>query len=228
MNLSDLHLTVYAFINTFSIVIFFPTVICFIENIVATFKKDCDLKEKSFIILYSTHLAGMFESIPLKIKRFIHAFLLLFMAIACLLSIKPFVINTLGCNDINVMPEGTYCYYVEATNKSGKTYTTPARIYVDDYEFQIDEIFFTNGGSVSFRSCSIDRKDGEYYTETVERGNNKEWKIKLLNKKAYNSQVEETVAKMGVFDYMCVLLAISSFYMAIAHLIEIGRMEGVN
>lgn len=111
------------------------------------------------------------------------------MSLIVLFSNNQFVIM-LGCNDIRIMPDGTYCYYVYATNEKDKTYTLPANITkIDRLQYYIENVYFKNGGYLYF-------SDGDYfkYNDTFEEydQNNRRWKIELTNYKTSHEKVDET------------------------------------
>ncbi|MBP3706266.1 MAG: hypothetical protein J6J13_03325, partial [Clostridia bacterium] len=104
-----------------------------------------------------------------------------------LFSNNHFIIK-LGCEDIRVMPDGTYCYYVLATNEKDKTYTLPANIEKIDGNYCVRNIYFKNGGYLYFDDC-----DYFEYDETArvcdQSGNF--WNIKLTNNKTTHYKVNE-------------------------------------
>ncbi len=100
------------------------------------------------------------------------------------------IIIGLGCQDIRVMPEGTYCYYVEATNEKGKTYTLPARVKkIGEKTYGVSNVYFDNGGFLYFSDFDYVEYDDEFYSWD-QRGN--EWHIKFTPNKAYHEKVTET------------------------------------
>ncbi len=136
----------------------------------------------------------------LKNKAFLSSIIGLFICFLILFSSNQLVIS-LGCNDIRVMPEGTYCYYVKATNEKGKTYTLPAKIekISDTYEYEegktktktiyyINNVYFKNGGYLYFEDCYTDYDTAETFSDQRDR----EWKIKITPYKTYNEKVLET------------------------------------
>jgi hypothetical protein len=136
----------------------------------------------------------------LKAKTFLSSFVGLFICFLILFSSNQFVIS-LGCEDIRVMPEGTYCYYVKATNENGKTYTLPAKIekILDTYEYDegktktktvyyINNVYFKNGGYLYFEDCYTDYDTAEIFLDQRDR----DWKIKITPYKAYHEKVLET------------------------------------
>ena len=103
----------------------------------------------------------------------------------------------LGIHDLRLKPEGVYCFYVEATNNTGKIYTLPAQIrvsmdYSDDetqMQYYVEKIFFSSGGFV-------ETEDGEpaHLNKLTHHydGEGNDWDFVLLNKHAYSPYVTET------------------------------------
>ncbi len=100
------------------------------------------------------------------------------------------IVIKLGCDDIQVMPKGTYCYYVYATNEKDKTYTLPANIEkVNDDEYLVHNVYFKNGGFLYFEDCDyFDYGDKEY---TIDQNGNG-WYIELTPHKTFHEKVKET------------------------------------
>ena len=105
------------------------------------------------------------------------------------------------------MPEGEYCYYVLATNKSNKTYTLPAKIskrfdvYIEEDDtrtqttYYVEKVYFENGGYLYFEdTCELDYNkntkvfENSYATDQRER----DWQIEFTGRKTYNENFEET------------------------------------
>lgn len=100
------------------------------------------------------------------------------------------IVIGLGCQDIRVMPEGTYCYYVEATNERNKTYALPARIKkIDEITYGVSNVYFENGGFLYFSDFDYVEYDDEFYSWD-QRDN--EWHIQFTPNKAYHEKVTET------------------------------------
>ncbi len=100
------------------------------------------------------------------------------------------IVIGLGCDNIQVMPEGTYCYYVYATNEKDKTYTLPANIEkVNNNTYLVHNVYFENGGYLYFEDCDyFDYGDKEYSID--QNGNG--WYIELTNHKTHHEKVTET------------------------------------
>lgn len=119
---------------------------------------------------------------------------------------NKYFVKSLGCNDIRIMSDGIYCYYVLATNENNDTYTLPAKIekshetYGDETDertriyYTIHNVYFDNGGYLYFDSPDY-FSYGSYTTEYDQNGN--EWKIELTNNKTVHHSVEENV-DMGI------------------------------
>lgn len=107
-----------------------------------------------------------------------------------------------GVNNIRIKPEGTYCFYVEATRNGSKTYTLPAQIRIEEYEededertkrvyryYYIERVYFSNGGYLD----TEDLDDVSINNPTVFYDNDdNEWELVLLNEHAYTPEVKET------------------------------------
>ncbi len=133
---------------------------------------------------------------------------------------SPAVHQLVGVHNLELKPEGNYCFYVEATRNGDKTYTLPAEISVrTEYEedidgkskskhvYHIEKVFFSNGGwldttdsepvdigaSISFFDESENWLEGDY------------WKFVLLNEHAYSPYVNET-NNAAFWDITIVLL----------------------
>ena len=109
----------------------------------------------------------------------------------------------LGLKDLNIIPNGTYTYYVEMTKiSSGTTYTEPAVIvkgsdcYEADEEhtkcipvYYVERIYFANGGYITFDDDNIVAIDTEM--NVVDHKGN-EYVVILLNRHAYIKDVIES------------------------------------
>ena len=129
--------------------------------------------------------------------------LTIFLIIASILTIiTNSAIQAIFNDNIELKPEGTYCYYIEGTVNEGETYTLPAKIVkikneYDDSDsyitysysnYYINAIYFPNGKYVSF-------SDKEIYLDTKTScfdNYDNEWDIMLLNEHAYSKYVEES------------------------------------
>lgn len=129
-----------------------------------------------------------------------------------------FIVGILGCDDIRVLPEGTYCYYVNATNEKNKTYILPAKIYKYDLlDYCVDNVYFSNGGYLYF---------GEGYTDTFNFGetqtyhdqNENEWEIELTNYKTSHKDVQETKAKYSDDDIFRLIMVLIHIYVIILNI----------
>jgi len=126
--------------------------------------------------------------------------ILIVVAIA-MLNTNPAVHQLVGVNNLELKPEGTYCFYVEAMRDGGRTYTLPAQIRVENEthdvgegktrtyrHYYIERVFFSNGGyldTVDTDSVDINESTSYYDGEDY-------WSLVLLNEHAYSPNVEET------------------------------------
>lgn len=127
--------------------------------------------------------------------------IILIVAAIAMLITNTAVHQLVGVNNLALKPEGTYCFYVEATRDSGKTYTLPAQIRVEKESdevaegktrthtyYYIERVFFSNGGYLNTENCDyVDIGESTHYYD----GEN-DWSLVLLNEHAYSPHVEET------------------------------------
>ncbi len=120
-------------------------------------------------------------------------------AIALLLT-NTTIHQIVGINNLELKPDGTYCFYVEATNNYGKTYTLPAQIRIEKQQqeergeertytyFYIEKIIFSNGGYLNTEDLdNVEISKPSYFYD----GDN-EWELVLLNEHAYSPDIKET------------------------------------
>lgn len=153
-----------------------------------------------------------------KIKAIIISIICIFIA---LFSSNNFII-LLGCEDIRIMPEGTYCYYVYATNEKGNTYTLPANIEKIDGNYYVHNVYFNNGGYLYF-------SDGDFFDFdediTYFDQNNNEWTINLTTNKTSHSKVKEKNPLRISWLLMVFVFAISLAVSCIFYIISINRKK---
>lgn len=129
-----------------------------------------------------------------------------------------------GIHNLELKPEGTYCFYVEATNENGKTYVLPAEVEAVNETvdvspertktyriYYVRTVFFSNGGYLdTYDMDPLEISDHSWH-ETYDGD---EWKIRLLNKHAYSPEVEETnnAAPLDI-AYLIVELLIPAFFL---------------
>lgn len=113
----------------------------------------------------------------------------------------PAVHQLAGIHDLDLKPEGTYCFYVEAQQHNGDAYVLPAQIDVVKEKIEVDEgrsktrtyyyienVYFSNGGY-------LDASDGENDAigqPSVFFDGENYWELTLLNEHAYSPYVQET------------------------------------
>lgn len=183
----------------FTIPLFFAAFFCIFD--IWHFIKSFSQKKKP-----KPDADGLFLDMSFKTRKITIILLNFLFIFITLFSNNCFVIM-LGCEDIRVMPEGTYCYYVLATNKKDNTYTLPAKIEKvnETYDFgegdikhsqdyYIKNVYFKNGGYLYFGDeCELykNKKTGKF-TATAYDQNEKEWKIELTDNKTSHPKVTET------------------------------------
>jgi hypothetical protein len=127
--------------------------------------------------------------------------ILLFISLIATLITNTAVHQLVGIHNLKIKPEGTYCFYVEASQYGRKTYTVPAEIKIEkitkevgDKErtytyYYIERLVFTNGTEIEIDIWdSVQINKSAYHTDS----DGDEWELTLLNKHAYSPQIEET------------------------------------
>ena len=128
--------------------------------------------------------------------------LLLIVTLVSTILTNAAVHQLVGIHNLKIKPEGTYCFYVEASRIGGKNYTVPAEIKIEketeevrDNEertytyYYIERLFFSNGVEIE-----IDAWDSSQINEAAYHmdSNGNEWELTLINKHAYSPQMKET------------------------------------
>lgn len=132
-------------------------------------------------------------------KKIITVIIHMFLIFTLLFSSNYFVIKSFDCDDLRLMPDGTYCYYVKATNEKGKTYTLPANIQKMEGYYSVYNVYFDNGGYLYFGDTCIDIE----YEDTADcvDQDEREWEIELTNWKTSHPMVDETKPYPTKDDY---------------------------
>ena len=126
--------------------------------------------------------------------------ILIIASMIALLLTNPAVHQLVGINNLRIKPEGTYCFYVEATRNGDKTYTLPARIRIEEDRedederriyryYYIERVYFSNGGFLDTEdldAVSIN-KPTVFYDD-----NENKWEFVLLNEHSYTPEIKET------------------------------------
>lgn len=134
-------------------------------------------------------------------KSIIKTLIISLLSIFILLFSSGRFVRLMGCNDFRIMPEGTYCYYVLATNEKGQTYTLPAKIEImtdvnedDEKTYCVRNVYFKNGGYLYFEDeCQPEKnnKSGAWQDSAMDQ-NEKDWEIELTSNKTTHNSVCET------------------------------------
>lgn len=153
---------------------------------------------------------------------------LLIIALCGVLITNTAVHQLVGIHNLNLKPEGTYCFYVEAHRYGGKTYTLPAQISVEKETVEVSEeksktytyyyiekVFFSNGGWLD-TSDNESVKIGESAHHWTADG--EEWELTLLNEHAFSPSVTETnnATEIDIAFLLIEVISVSFFLYAIA------------
>ncbi len=191
--------SIYDFCHSLRFISGIIVVICLIECL-SLLHKDT---RNSFIFLDT-----IFDNIEKHTtKSIIIAFVGLIASFFVIFSNSQVIIH-LGCDDLRLMPEGTYCYYVNATNENDKTYTVPAKISkgYDEYaeergenvvthtvtQYYVHKLYFNNGGYLYFEDADYIEYDDKL-SSYDQKGNR--WEVELTSEKTYHVDVSETNPK---------------------------------
>lgn len=214
--------------SLFVIPLFFAAIFCILDiwYFITAFRKKEIPKPHSDRLFPNMSFKG--RKITIILLNFLFIFITLF-------SNNRFMIM-LGCDDIRIMPEGTYCYYVLATNKKDKTYTLPAnieKIYTThdfgegeiehSQDYYIKNVYFKNGGYLYFGDeCELhkNKKTGKF-TATAYDQNDNDWKIELTNNKTSHSKVSETNPLNFSSIIFSMIIAFSFLLSSIFHFIHL-------
>lgn len=127
----------------------------------------------------------------------------LILALIATLITNTAIHQIVGIHNLELKPDGVYCFYVEASRSSEKSYTLPAQILVVTESFEagegrnvnrrkyyIQQVFFSNGGYLDTNECeSIEIGEACCYYDT---NTDDEWDLVLLNEHAYSPHVVES------------------------------------
>lgn len=169
------------------------------------------------IVLYYTYQAikGFFKKEKWTFKEWIDEIgcelyglagkwsqLVLIVSAIALLLTNTTIHQFVGINNLKLKPEGTYCFYVEATRNYGKTYTLPAQIRIEKERdevgegkertytyYYIEKVIFSNGGYLDTENLDrVEINEASYFYDNEDN----EWELVLLNEHAYSPNVKET------------------------------------
>lgn len=125
----------------------------------------------------------------------------LFLALACTIISSTVVHQAVGIFHLETLPNGIYCFYVEATPSKGNTYVLPGQIEIYDESIDlgdsqetrrlyfIEAVYFPDGKRIDADDGEADYIDKPSY---IYDENETEWKLTLMNKHAYSPYIEET------------------------------------
>lgn len=188
---------IYSLLNIISFIVFFICIVTqayYIWKAIRNLIKGDKITFSDWIEQIRKEVLGFAGSITKPI---------LIISLAGIIITNSAIHQLVGIHNLLLKPEGTYCFYVEASPNDGKTYTLPAQIRVERESkeiaegkektytcYYIDKVFFSNGGW-------LDNEDGEpveinkptYY---YDYDSDEKWKLVLLNEHAYSQYVNET------------------------------------
>jgi hypothetical protein len=148
----------------------------------------------------------------------------IFLSFIALLSSTFFTVCVLNVNDPELFPDGNYCYYVEATNEKGKTYTLPAHIIKYEGEFSVRKVFFKNGGYLYFDDYCYDYVNFDQTFFAFDQ-DERSWDIKFTTKKAHDYRVNETEIEFNSGDAFWFSLFAIQIIEVILHLISFSKLR---
>lgn len=141
--------------------------------------------------------------------------------LAILLSTKYVYVAVLDSDDIRLMPDGEYCYYVRAENENGKRYKLKAQITKEGDEYMVDRLFFSNGGYIWINSDSF--RYGEKGSGTDE--DHEEWEVKIINDRARHRKVDNPEFEISFHEISSLLEVSLQAFALIAHARELYKYK---
>ena len=131
-----------------------------------------------------------------------HTKLLLIISLFAALITNTAIHQLVGVHNLELKPEGVYCFYVEADLYGGGTYTLPAQVRVeleteeisDDKTktyrlYYIEKVVFSDGDWLDTEDCEPDTiNEPSYFYDPYDN----EWGLVLLNEHAYSPFISET------------------------------------
>lgn len=160
-------------------------------------KAICGIVKKDFSV--NIWLAGIRNEVDSWFGKYAKP--LLIVALLSTLLTNTAVHQFLGIYNLKILPAGTYCFYVEASQFSTKNYTVPAEVKIEketeevgDKErtythYYIERFFFSNGNEIKLDVWdSVEINKSAYHIDSI----GDEWELTLLNKHAYSPQIKET------------------------------------
>lgn len=219
---------IYKFFNSW--LWYIPILISFI-CCVSSLWTEIRTKGEDKNIFYLEPLISLFsdKKYTVYLYRFLNVVLSVFILLALLFSNGYFLTEILKSEDLRLMPDGRYCYYVEATNEKGKTYILPAQINKTEGDYFVDYIYFDNGGYLYFDWDEY----AETFTDTIEDEDQDghKWRITLTNKKTSHYKVEEVKEKdyFNLFFYwFATLVHIIGLVRQLLHIADDPNLENNN
>ena len=170
------------------LIVLFLCFMCFFALIYARIKEKAKLSD-TFAELYTVFAR----------HKIIFSILYFFSFLVFMFS-ESSICYFLGGRDIDLIPEGTYCYYVRATNESSKTYTLPAKINKvecssiwGDSKFYIENVYFPNGGYLYFGDINENPLAilPENHVALLDQ-DTRAWEIEITNNSTNHERVKET------------------------------------
>lgn len=134
-----------------------------------------------------------------------------------LFSTKSLYVNVFDTDDIRLLPDGEYCYYVRAENEKGKTYRLKAEIQKENDEYCVERLFFSNGGYIYLNS------DYEPYGEKIRTTDedHKEWEVKITSRKTRHKKVDEPEREFSISDVSFIAEFGAQAFILLAHVHEL-------
>lgn len=193
---------IYQILNLFGLVVTFAGFLSFVGTFF-TLVKNKQLSFEMFCEeIRSMFIFGQF-TLPILV-----------VALAGILVTDPTMHELAGIHNLELKPDGTYCFFVEATNRQGKTYVLPAEVEVakdgdGNRTYYINKVVFSNGGYLRTSGEEVDIGGMCSFFDDGDR-----WSLVLLNKHAYSPYITET-SVVTVQDISFVVLEVFCICMQI-------------
>ena len=218
----------YSLLEIIAAVAFFLCAITVVWYLLSTKKQSFEVWSEQ----YKKNVSGLRGNIA---KPF------LIVALIATLITSTAIHQLVGIHNLQLKPDGVYCFYVEATRFSKKSYTLPAQVKVETESLEVSEgkeekrtnyyierVFFPNGGYLDIEDSDPVKIGGSCYYHDMDTDD--EWAFVLLNEHAYSPYVTESnnASWLNIILLAAKLLSISFTQYVLSHKVKSDNQQKVS